>query len=476
MASVVEICNRALTKLGQGEQYISTLTDSTKEARVLNRVYADIRDLVLREHDWKCCIKRTQLNPMPGKVNKVVYLSTHDKFVAVGDNGLILTSVGGTVWDVQKSGVITDLNDICLFGTSTYTLVAVGDNGVILTSSDGITWTSRTSGTTRNIYGVGANGATLLVACGAAGLILSSADYITWTSRTSGKSVNLRGVAVNTTGPVYVCVGDHQACVSSSNGTTWTSRTPGVSGDDTDIYSVTMGGTYFVACGDDGWVSISADGASWLALVAFTSENMRGSSYANSVHFVVGESGTIYSVSDPSATWASRTSGVTDTLKSLVYSTSDEIYIAMGDCVLISSSNYITWTETAFTPAAGYDYQYLLPIDFLKMLGTNTDGSDADDSNLDWQIEGDYLLSDEEAVYARYIAQITDTTRWSIHLTEAVAVRIALEIAIEITGSGSEKQRLWQEYGIACQKGAAMEYKNGFVQDVAPIKWTRAGR
>ena len=75
--------------------------------------------------------------------------------------------------------------------TSSPLFVAVGDNGTILTSSDGTTWTSRTSGTTEYLRG-GAYGNSTLVVVGASGTILTSSDGTTWTSRTSGTS-NLLG-------------------------------------------------------------------------------------------------------------------------------------------------------------------------------------------------------------------------------------------------------------------------------------------
>ena len=49
--------------------------------------------------------------------------------------------------------------------TSNPLFVAVGDNGTIITSSDGTTWTSRTSGTTEKLRG-GAYGKSTLVVVG----------------------------------------------------------------------------------------------------------------------------------------------------------------------------------------------------------------------------------------------------------------------------------------------------------------------
>jgi len=50
MASEVEICNRALQKLGASP--ILALSDDTVEARECNRAYAILRDSELRSHPW----------------------------------------------------------------------------------------------------------------------------------------------------------------------------------------------------------------------------------------------------------------------------------------------------------------------------------------------------------------------------------------------------------------------------------------
>ena len=59
MASVVDICNIALSNLG--DQKISSLSDANERARLCNLRYNDVRDSVLRSHPWSCAITRTQL-------------------------------------------------------------------------------------------------------------------------------------------------------------------------------------------------------------------------------------------------------------------------------------------------------------------------------------------------------------------------------------------------------------------------------
>lgn len=59
MASVVGICNRALSKLGAIR--ITSLEDESKEARACSAAYEDVRDAVLRDHPWNCATVRASL-------------------------------------------------------------------------------------------------------------------------------------------------------------------------------------------------------------------------------------------------------------------------------------------------------------------------------------------------------------------------------------------------------------------------------
>ena len=59
MASIVQICNGALNQLGAST--ILTLTEDSKNARLCNARYENVRDAVFRHHPWNCLLKRLQL-------------------------------------------------------------------------------------------------------------------------------------------------------------------------------------------------------------------------------------------------------------------------------------------------------------------------------------------------------------------------------------------------------------------------------
>jgi len=59
MASVVGICNAALTVIGVRK--IVSLTEDSEQARVCNLRYADCRDAVLRLFPWTCAAARKSL-------------------------------------------------------------------------------------------------------------------------------------------------------------------------------------------------------------------------------------------------------------------------------------------------------------------------------------------------------------------------------------------------------------------------------
>jgi len=59
MSDAVQICNRALQRLGA--KRITSLTQDVPNARSCNFAYEPVRDAELRAHTWSCAVKRAQL-------------------------------------------------------------------------------------------------------------------------------------------------------------------------------------------------------------------------------------------------------------------------------------------------------------------------------------------------------------------------------------------------------------------------------
>src|SRR5947207_9531772 len=82
------------------------------------------------------------------------------------------------------------------YGNGTY--VAIGDNGTVVSSRDSVTWIPRASGTTNRLNSV-AYGQAGFVAVGEGGpalpsTIVTSLDGIMWTMRSSAVTNELRGI------------------------------------------------------------------------------------------------------------------------------------------------------------------------------------------------------------------------------------------------------------------------------------------
>ena len=91
-------------------------------------------------------------------------------------------------------------------------------------------------------------------------------------------------------------------------------------------------------------------------------------------------------------------------------------------------------------PLFGYDAQYQLPGDCLRVL-------EVYDSTEPWVVEGGKILCEEGTPLSiRYIRQEEDTEVWDALLTSAVAARLAVELCEELTQSNTKRDRAAQEY------------------------------
>lgn len=105
------------------------------------------------------------------------------------------------------------------------------------------------------------------------------------------------------------------------------------------------------------------------------------------------------------------------------------------------------------SPEFGFDYEYQLPTDCLRvlMVGEYYPGPSMTDyrsfPEQAWQIEGRKILTDLSApLYIRYVAAISDTGSWDALFSETFACRLAVEVAERLTQSGQKRELAWREY------------------------------
>ena len=95
------------------------------------------------------------------------------------------------------------------------------------------------------------------------------------------------------------------------------------------------------------------------------------------------------------------------------------------------------------TPAFEYTYQYTLPSDCIRVIRTKYSNEVNSDIH---KIEGRKLLTDESEIYIMYLARITDVNEYDSLLQEAIAARLAAELAYAITQSSSVTQLMQKTY------------------------------
>jgi hypothetical protein len=249
---------------------------------------------------------------------------------------LLSTSASAqSTWTYNASGSTAVLNDVVWVGTQ---FVAVAEQGRIITSPDGTTWTAQVSGTSYDVSGIVWTGSQF-VTIGTLATVRTSPDAVTWTSRTSGSSTNMHDLVWS--GTTLVAVGNNGTILTSPNGTTWTSRT---SNTTQSLYAIAWNGTIFAAVGDLGTIRTAGSSASaWSSPTVTGSPTLTVITAANGLFVAAGYAGKIYTSTD-GVTWTARTSGTTNAIHGLDY-IGGRFVASAGPTILLSVDG-ITWTSS----------------------------------------------------------------------------------------------------------------------------------
>lgn len=259
------------------------------------------------------------------------------------------TPAPGTQWTTRTSGTTNTLRSVAwapsVGGSGLF--VAVGDNGTILTSPDGVAWSPQVSNTGNTLYGVTWTGSRFIAVGGSSssGTVVSSLDGMTWEAINVSSTLTLRSVAW--TGYEIVAVGGGfvgSVVVSTDGGTTWSTRIV----DALTLQSVASTNVpdgFSAAVGADGSIITSPTTASWDARPSGTSNNLWGIAWSGSQFAVVGDSGTVLTSPDGTA-WTNRNSGTTTALGGITWW--NDRFVAVGLAGIVTQSlDGITWNASS---------------------------------------------------------------------------------------------------------------------------------
>lgn len=281
-------------------------------------------------------------------------------FVAVGtDNnaapiGVVGYSTDGETWNFSNyagSSGFTSVTYGVVGGQARF--VAVGLNGGIITSLDGTNWTAATYAADTP----STNDDLRAVICADDRFVAVGDDdeSFNWSGTgpwNQGGSAGGDGVAYGN--DQFVSVDGGGNIYDSPDGINWTLTASTGTGDGTGLGAITYGNGMFVAAGANGTIVISVNGTcKWTQIESDTTSSLYGITYGNGTFLAVGFDGIALSSMLPGVAslpvdmgW-SLAPTVTNDLASITYNSSDDRFLAVGGSSSFFSPRGIQWSPGA---------------------------------------------------------------------------------------------------------------------------------
>lgn len=128
-------------------------------------------------------------------------------------------------------------------------------------------------------------------------------------------------------------------------------------------------------------------------------------------------------------------------------------------------------------PVYGFSAAFAVPSDCIRVLqcspnpslGTSSTSPGpsreslriGDELRTEWQREGQTIVCDEDTMYARYIFRETDPSKFSPGFVQALAARIAWDIANPLTRSNALEEKMQRKYEMAIDDGGIADGLQG---------------
>ncbi len=133
-----------------------------------------------------------------------------------------------------------------------------------------------------------------------------------------------------------------------------------------------------------------------------------------------------------------------------------------------------TLARDAAAPAFGFANQFTLPADCLRVLPLTRDGAFGG-APVTHRIEGRKLLTDAGApLPVVYVRRIADTAAFDAALVQAIAARLAWQIAYNLTGSRAKQAEAGQVYREVMRSARRVDGMEGTPEPQTASAWLKA--
>ena len=133
-------------------------------------------------------------------------------------------------------------------------------------------------------------------------------------------------------------------------------------------------------------------------------------------------------------------------------------------------------TALSDDPDFGWDHQYQLPANTLRVIAQVTNEGDV--KNIPWVRESDRILTDESDCYILYIQRLTDPTKFSPSFIRAVYTLLGSVLAGRLAQDKKRANELLIEYlEVALPKAKMANAQEGYIEnEEGDYSWSGAGR
>jgi hypothetical protein len=120
----------------------------------------------------------------------------------------------------------------------------------------------------------------------------------------------------------------------------------------------------------------------------------------------------------------------------------------------------------AEAPSHGFLYAHQLPEEVLRVIEVN-------DNVAKWQVEGRAILSDDTVLYIKALVSEPSEAKWSPGFVQAMASRLAFELAMPLTNSRAVSESMLQLHSAKLQAAKASDGMQGYAERRSVTTWYR---